>query len=136
MSLHRRRSVLSASSFALILGVTGAALSQPAPGAAPPPTAPAPGVAPPGAAPPATAPAPGVAPPGLRPQTPGAAPPGSVAPPPASAAAAKPQGPPAPTPEQLAALAELQKEADAYEKAAKDYRSAITRIVQHHYEDR
>ncbi len=44
--------------------------------------------------------------------------------------------PPPPTAEQLAALEELQKEADAYEAAAKDYRSAITRIVQHHYEER
>ncbi|MFO0762305.1 MAG: tetratricopeptide repeat protein [Byssovorax sp.] len=44
--------------------------------------------------------------------------------------------PPPPSPAQLAALAELEKEADAYEKAARDYRSAITRIVQHHYEDR
>src|SRR5262249_30048801 len=33
-------------------------------------------------------------------------------------------------------LAEMQKEADEYEKAARDYRSTITRIVQHHYEDR
>src|SRR5262249_7843621 len=44
--------------------------------------------------------------------------------------------PPPPTPPQVAALEELQKEADQYEKNAKDYRSAITRIVQHHYEDR
>jgi tetratricopeptide (TPR) repeat protein len=42
----------------------------------------------------------------------------------------------APTPAQVAALGELQKEADAYEKAARDYRGVITRIVQHHYEDR
>jgi outer membrane protein assembly factor BamD (BamD/ComL family) len=44
--------------------------------------------------------------------------------------------PPPPTPEQLGALKELEKEADNYEKAARDYRSAITAIVQHHYEDR
>src|SRR6185503_17742752 len=44
--------------------------------------------------------------------------------------------PPPPSPAQLAALGELEKEADAYEKAARDYRGAITRIVQHHYEDR
>lgn len=44
--------------------------------------------------------------------------------------------PPPPTPAQLAALAELEKEAEAYEQAARDYRSTITRIVQHHYEDR
>src|SRR4029079_9748891 len=39
-------------------------------------------------------------------------------------------------PQQIAALGELEQEADAYEKAARDYRGAITRIVQHHYEDR
>jgi outer membrane protein assembly factor BamD (BamD/ComL family) len=44
--------------------------------------------------------------------------------------------PPPPSAAQLSALAELEQEADAYEKAARDYRSAITRIVQHHYEDR
>jgi tetratricopeptide (TPR) repeat protein len=44
--------------------------------------------------------------------------------------------PPPPSPQQLAALGELEQEADAYEKAARDYRGAITRIVQHHYEDR
>jgi len=38
--------------------------------------------------------------------------------------------------DQLAALAELQKEAGAYEAGAKDYRGTITRIVQHHYEER
>ncbi len=44
--------------------------------------------------------------------------------------------PPPPSPQQLAALQELEKEADTYEKAARDYRSTITGIVQHHYEDR
>lgn len=48
---------------------------------------------------------------------------------------ATPPAPP-PTPTQVAALKELGDEADAYEKAAHDYRSAITRIVQHHYDDR
>jgi hypothetical protein len=57
----------------------------------------------------------------------------SVAAPPAPAA---PAGPGAPTPAQVAALAELEKEADAYENAARDYRGVLTRIVQHHYEDR
>ncbi len=44
--------------------------------------------------------------------------------------------PPPPTPEQLRGLAQLQAEANEYEKSAKDYRDAITRIVQHHYEDK
>jgi hypothetical protein len=44
--------------------------------------------------------------------------------------------PPPPSPAQVGALQELGVEADAYEKAARDYRSAITRIVQYHYEDR
>lgn len=41
-----------------------------------------------------------------------------------------------PTPAQVAALGELEKEANAYETAARDYRGAITRIVEHHYQDR
>jgi len=58
--------------------------------------------------------------------------------PPSPTANRKQQAPPprGPTAEQLAALAELEKEAQAYELAARDYRGAITRIVQHHYEDR
>jgi len=44
--------------------------------------------------------------------------------------------PPPPTPEQLKGLQQLQVEAVEYEKSAKDYRDAITRIVQHHYEDK
>jgi hypothetical protein len=44
--------------------------------------------------------------------------------------------PPPPTPAQLAALADLEKEAASYEQAARDYRAAVTRIVQHHYEER
>jgi len=43
---------------------------------------------------------------------------------------------PAPTRDQLSALEELQREGEAYEKAARDYRGAITRIVEHHYQDR
>ncbi len=50
--------------------------------------------------------------------------------------APKVPGPPDPTPDQIAALAELQKEADTYEQQAKDYRATITRIVKHHYEER
>ncbi|MFO0550408.1 MAG: hypothetical protein U0271_18580 [Polyangiaceae bacterium] len=49
---------------------------------------------------------------------------------------AKAPGPPPPTDDQIAALAELQKEADNYEAQAKEYRSTITRIVKHHYEER
>ena len=44
--------------------------------------------------------------------------------------------PPPPTPEQVEGLEQLQTEAAEYEKAAKDYRDAMTRIVQHHYEDK
>ncbi|HEY4118179.1 MAG TPA: hypothetical protein VGM56_09995, partial [Byssovorax sp.] len=44
--------------------------------------------------------------------------------------------PPAPTPQQVGALKELEQEASVYEQGAKDYRSAITKIVQHHYEER
>jgi tetratricopeptide (TPR) repeat protein len=43
---------------------------------------------------------------------------------------------PAPTPAQLAALRELQKEADRYERDAKDYRATLTRVIKHHYEER
>lgn len=56
--------------------------------------------------------------------------------PPTSVARKQAPPPPPPSPQQLAALGELEKEADAYQKAARDYRSAITRIIQHHYEDR
>jgi tetratricopeptide (TPR) repeat protein len=48
----------------------------------------------------------------------------------------KPAGPPDPSADQIAALAELQREAAAYEANAKEYRSTITRIVKHHYEER
>ncbi|MBK8258579.1 MAG: tetratricopeptide repeat protein [Polyangiaceae bacterium] len=134
---RRSRRVVSASSFALILGVTGVALSQPAPTAGPPPTAPAGAVtAPPtaapgasGSAPAPTVPAPSASAPATSPSTTSTAPAGP---------APHPTSPPLPPPsaDQLAALAELQKEADAYEKAARDYRSTITGIVKHHYEDR
>ncbi len=64
----------------------------------------------------------------------------TVTPPPAASTKpglpAKVPGPPAPTEDQIAALAELQKEADLYQSQAKEYRSTITRIVKHHYEDR
>src|SRR5689334_5137859 len=54
---------------------------------------------------------------------------------PGASAAPKAPAPP-PTPAQVAALGELQREADRYAEAARDYRGVITRIVQHHYEDR
>lgn len=41
-----------------------------------------------------------------------------------------------PTPQQVKSLSRLQREADAYERAAKDYRNAITSIVKEHYEIR
>ena len=44
--------------------------------------------------------------------------------------------PPPPTPEQIKGLEQLQTEAVEYEKSAKDYRDATTRIVQYHYEDK
>ena len=44
--------------------------------------------------------------------------------------------PPPPTPAQVAALAELEKEAESFRKYAVDYRSAMTRIIQNHYEER
>lgn len=44
--------------------------------------------------------------------------------------------PPPPTPAQVAGLAELEKEAEAFRKYATDYRSAMTRIIQNHYEER
>ncbi len=125
----RSRRLLSVSSFALILGVTGAALSQPAGTAPPSGTA----TAPPGTAtaPSGTATAPsGTA---TAPSGTATAPSGTAGP---AAPSATSTGLPPPSADQLAALAELQKEADAYEKAARDYRATITRIVQHHYEDR
>lgn len=45
-------------------------------------------------------------------------------------------GPKAPTPAQITALHELQREAESYERDAKDFRATITRIVKQHYEDR
>ena len=44
--------------------------------------------------------------------------------------------PPPPSVEQVGALAQAQAEAATYEQSARDYRDAITRIVQHHYEDK
>lgn len=44
--------------------------------------------------------------------------------------------PPPPTPAQVAALAELEKEAETFRQYAGDYRGAMTRIIQNHYEER
>ncbi|MBM4357575.1 MAG: tetratricopeptide repeat protein [Deltaproteobacteria bacterium] len=41
-----------------------------------------------------------------------------------------------PTPAQREAFAELQREAEAYESDARDYRASMTRIVQHHYREK
>ncbi len=43
---------------------------------------------------------------------------------------------PPPTAEQLEALKELQKEAEAYASDAKEYRGTLTRIIKHHYEEK
>lgn len=112
----RPRSLLALATLGLAVVFAPGARGQQPPGAAP---------AQPGAAP---------AQPGAQPAQPGAAPAKPGAPARPGRKLAPP--PPPPSPEQLTALAELEKEAQAYEQAARDYRSAITRIVQHHYEDR
>jgi tetratricopeptide (TPR) repeat protein len=121
---------LMVASLALVMGSAPGALSQPRNGGAPPPPAAAPF---PAAAPQASPTAP-------QPTAPQPTAPQPAAPQPAAPlpTVARKQAPPPPPPNaaQLAALGELEKEADAYEKAARDYRGAITRIVQHHYEDR
>lgn len=134
---RRRRpgSALGLVSLALVLAVAPGALSQPR-GAAAPPGPAAPAAIPPATTPPAAsaapatsaAPAASVAPPAAIPTVPAFAPPMSTA-------RKQVPPPPPPTSTQLSALAELEQEANAYEKAARDYRGAITRIVQHHYED-
>lgn len=111
---RKPRSALSLASLALMLTIAPGVMSQPA-----------------------TPPASG-APPAGPPGVPATAPPGAPAAAPPSAGSGRKQAPPPPPPSasQLAALAELEKEAASYERAARDYRGAITRIVQHHYEDR
>ena len=138
-SLHPRRALAILASLALGVSIAPGAMSQPAP---PGSAAPKAGAAlKPGAGAKAAkkkdkkgAPAPVEAPP--------------TAPAPAATTAELPPAPvptvarkqvpppPPPSPQQLAALAELETEADTYEKGARDYRSTITRIIQHHYEDR
>lgn len=143
-SLRRGRGafagVLSLAGIGIVLAATPVALSQPAPSPTPVFT-PAPTVAPPPWAA-SSAPAPASVPASASVSVPAPVPvPASAS---ASASAPAPMltyrkqapPPPPPTPAQLAALAELEKEAAAYGAAAKDYRGAITRIVQHHYEDR
>lgn len=44
--------------------------------------------------------------------------------------------PPPPTPQQIAALAALKEEVDAYEKGAKEYRDTVTTIIKLHYESK
>jgi len=142
MSVRRRfssRQGRGASSILALLVATcvaGSAASQPQPQPIPPtgaPTAP-PTAAPPTAAPPTATP-PAAVPTTAAPATSASAPP---IPPPTPAFKPRTQAPPPPppTPEQMAALAELEKEAAAYEQAARDYRSSITRIIQQHYEER
>ncbi|WP_281318174.1 hypothetical protein [Polyangium sp. y55x31] len=133
--------------------VAGSAASQPQP--FPPTSAPAaPPTTPPTSAPTAPTAAVPTAPTGTTPTAPSSAAPPTSAPPtsapPATSASAPPippptpafkprvqaPPPPPPTPEQVAVLAELEKEAAAYEQAARDYRSSITRIIQQHYEER
>jgi hypothetical protein len=129
-------------SLAVGLGFAPGAFSQtsvPAPKGAPSAKA-APKASPSGSAsasPPASASAAASAAP--APPPPSAAPsaaPIDVPPPVPTVARKQAPPPPPPSPQQLAALQELEKEADTYEKAARDYRRTITGIVQHHYEDR
>ncbi|MGK4002958.1 hypothetical protein WMF31_10080 [Sorangium sp. So ce1036] len=130
---RRPRGALGVASLALVLAVTPLALSQP--GGQPAPAA----SAAPAATQAAPAPAPLTAPTAQGATAPAGAAPAPQVPafaPPVSTGRKQAPPPPPPTPAQLAALAALEKEAAAYEKAARDYRSAITRIVQHHYEDR
>ncbi|HZO16035.1 MAG TPA: tetratricopeptide repeat protein, partial [Polyangiaceae bacterium] len=146
-----RRFLSVAGALAIVFTATQV-LSQGAPPKAPPPApakAAAPPAAPPKAPPPAApkaAPAQPKAAPAPRPAAPveGAAavpqhcsPSGMAR---GTTGAALPRGKAKeaakPTKQQLRALAALQKEAEAYEKDAKDYRAAITRIVRHHYEDK
>lgn len=142
---RRPRSALAVAAIAALLGIAPGALSQPA--NKPPAGAPAPAQKPPKAAA-SGAPSAGPAAPPAPPAASASASAVPFAPPP-PVASNTPEAPPVqtygkkqapppppPTPAQLAALEELEKEADSYEKAARDYRSAITRIVQHHYEDR
>ncbi|WP_437731126.1 tetratricopeptide repeat protein [Sorangium sp. So ce1335] len=143
---RRRPRALGFASLALVLAVAPLALSQPGGQPAPAPAASAaPATAPSATAPGAAAPAAsgataqGAAPPAAQPAAapaPAALPPVQPFAPPMAVGRKQAPPPPPPTPAQLAALAALEKEAAAYEKAARDYRSAITRIVQHHYEDR
>ncbi|WP_438004400.1 hypothetical protein WME89_37265 [Sorangium sp. So ce321] len=140
---RRPRGALGLASLALVLAVAPLALSQPGGQPSPAPATSAVPATTPTAAAPGTAPAAAGTTPGAAaaPSAAAATPPAAVPPvqpfaPPMAVGRKQAPPPPPPTPAQLAALAALEKEAAAYEKAARDYRSAITRIVQHHYEDR
>lgn len=117
------RPLVATASLALVLAIAPGALSDTQ---APKPPGASSAQAPQASAQPSASAAPSAAPQASAPAA------GYVAAP----AKKQPPGPPPPTPAQIAALAELQQEADLYEKNAKDYRSTITRIVQQHYEDR
>ncbi len=122
---------------ALLAGAAPGLLNaQPAGGGAPAPSASASASAKPlgsaSAAPSASAPAPGSAAPSASVTATSTAAPLTTS----TGMPAKPPGPPDPSADQIAALAELQREAAAYETNAKEYRSTITRIVKHHYEER
>lgn len=145
MRSHRPRFAFSLiATLALTLGVAPGALSQtkqPASGAAKPPAKGAakgakskgnPPAAPPASAAPSASPSP--SPPAAPPSASASAEPAPTPVPTVARKHAPP--PPPPSAEKLAALAELEKEAQLYEKGARDYRSTITGIVKHHYEDR
>jgi tetratricopeptide (TPR) repeat protein len=124
-SYFSRLGISSVGAVAWILLAT-TALSQPGGGPTPKPAQPAPAPSP------APAPAPAPAP------TTGAPAPAPKAAPKAPGSRRNERVPaiPPPTPEQIAALAELQKEADEYAADAKEYRSTLTRIIKHHYEEK
>jgi tetratricopeptide (TPR) repeat protein len=144
MRTLRVRAALALASLAIGVALAPGAMSQPAgkPAKPAPAAKPAPKAgkkpAPAASAAPAAAPAASSATPAAAPaaSTSSAAPAPSTPEP--TALPARKQAPPPspPSAAQSAALKELGEEAEQYEKAARDYRSAITRIVQHHYEDR
>ncbi len=131
MTTRRPRLALLVS-LAIGLSVAPGAFSQPNPKPAPAAKKPAKG-----APAPSTSASASAAPVDLPPPVPPAAPTVDLPPPAPTPTIARKQAPPPPppSPQQLAGLQELEREADTYEKAARDYRRTITGIVQHHYED-
>jgi len=111
---------LAAAAFAVVwvpaIANLGSALAQPAPAGPQPAPSASTSAAPvaPAAPPPSAAPAPTL---------------------PTAPTIQTPPKPPDPSADQIAALAAMQQEADAYTSYAKDYRSAMTKIVEHHYEE-